>query len=65
MRWEDRGQGYFRRNLSGELEYESFVPAPLENVWPLDLDSETVNLLGACARKIGELEGMLRFVPKG
>ena len=63
MRWEDRGQGYFRRNLSGELEYESFVPAPLENVWPLDLGSETINLLGACARKIGELEGMLRFVP--
>ena len=63
MRWEDRGQGCFRKNLSGELEYESFVPTPLENVWPLDLGSETVNLLGACARKIGELEGMLRFVP--
>ena len=63
MQWEDKGQGYFRKNLSGELEYESFVPTPLENVWPLDLGSETVNLLGACARKIGELEGMLRFVP--
>lgn len=63
MQWEDRGQGYFRKNLSGELEYESFVPAPLEDVWPISLEGETVNLLSACARKIGELEGMLRFVP--
>ena len=63
MRWEDRGQGRFRKNLSGELEYESFVPTPLDNVWPLELSSETINLLSACSRKIGELEGMLRFVP--
>ena len=29
MQWEDNGQGRFRKNLSGALEYESYVPAPL------------------------------------
>ena len=63
MRWEDNGQGRFRKNLSGALEYESYVPAPLESITPLVLDGSTVNLLSACSRKLGELEGMLRFVP--
>lgn len=63
MQWEDRGQGFLRKNLSGISEYRSFVPTALSQVVPLDLDSETVRLLGMCSRKIGELEGMLRFVP--
>lgn len=63
MQWEDRGQGFLRKNLEGEMEYRSFAPAPLGDVVPVELDSQTVNLLGACSRKIGELEGMLRFVP--
>ena len=63
MQWIDNGQGFLRKNLSGEAEYQSFVPAPLDNVIPIDLSEETVRLLGACSRKLGELEGMLRFVP--
>ena len=63
MQWTDKGQGFLRKNLSGELEYRSFVPAPLDNVVPIDLAEDTVRLLGACSRKLGELEGMLRFVP--
>ena len=63
MQWTDNGQGFLRKNLSGEAEYQSFVPAPLDNVTPIDLSEETVRLLGACSRKLGELEGMLRFVP--
>ena len=63
MQWEDRGQGRFRKNLSGTLEYESFMPAPLEDISTLELDGNAVNLLSACSRKLGELEGMLRFVP--
>jgi len=63
MQCEDNGQGRFRKNLSGALEYKSFVPAPLESISPLELDGSTVNLLSACSRKLGELEGMLRFVP--
>ena len=63
MRWIDNGQGFLRKNLSGEAEYQSFVPAPLDSVVPIELSEEAIRLLGACLRKLGELEGMLRFVP--
>lgn len=63
MRWIDNGQGFLRKNLSGKAEYQSFVPAPLDSVVPIELSEEAIRLLGACSRKLGELEGMLRFVP--
>ena len=63
MKIENNGQGFLRKNLTGELEYSSFVPTPLSRVAALELSSDTVKLLSACSRKIGELEGMLRFVP--
>lgn len=63
MRWVDNGQGFLRKNLSGEAEHQSFVPAPLDSVVPIELSEEAIRLLGACSRKLGELEGMLRFVP--
>lgn len=63
MKLQENGQGFLRRNLSGELAYESFVPSPLSNIVPIKFEDETVQALSACSRKIGELEGMLRFVP--
>ena len=63
MRWIDNGQGFLRKNLSGKAEYQSFVPAPLDRVVPIELSEEAIRLLSACSRKLGELEGMLRFVP--
>lgn len=63
MHWEDHGQGVLRRNLTGKMEYRSFMPSRLQDVVPLALDEGTVTLLGTCSRKLGELEGMLRFVP--
>ena len=63
MQWIDNGQGLLRKNLSGEVEYLSFVPASLDSVIPIGLSEQTVRLLGACSRKLGELEGMLRFMP--
>ena len=63
MHWADSGQGFIRKSLSGEMEYQSFVPAPLDGVVPISLSEDTVRLLSACSRKLGELEGMLRFVP--
>ena len=63
MRIRDNGQGFLRKNLSGKLEYQSFVPAPLESLAGLHLSSGAVRMLSTCSRKIGELEGMLRFVP--
>ena len=63
MQWQDKGQGFLRKNLSGESEYSSFIPSSLDTVVPVELSEETVRLLSACSRKLGELEGMLRFVP--
>ena len=60
---QNNGQGFLRKNLSGDLEYQSFVPSPLRAVKDPELPPETIRLLNACSRKIGELEGMLRFVP--
>ena len=45
------------------MEYRSFVPSALERIVPINLSEDAVRLLAACSRKIGELEGMLRFVP--
>lgn len=64
MEIRENGQGTLRLNLDGEAAYRSFVPAPLQEVAPrLELDRETVRLLALCSRRIGELEGMLGFVP--
>lgn len=63
MQWEDNGQGFLRKNLTGEMEYRSFVPTPLNEVLPIEIDDETIRLLSACSIKLGELKGMLRFVP--
>lgn len=56
-------QGFTRNNLSGISAYRSFVPAALETVLPLSIDNETARLLSSCSRKVGEVEGMSRFVP--
>ncbi len=63
MKIQNNGQGFLRKNLSGELEYQSFVPSPLCSLDDPGLSPEAIRLLGACSRKIGELEGMFRFVP--
>ena len=56
-------QGYTRNNLLGISAYRSFVPAALDAVLPLLADNETARLLSSCSRKVGEVEGMSRFVP--
>lgn len=63
MKIQSNGQGYLRKNLSGNLEYRSFVPSPLQDLTDQRPSSKAIRLLSACSRKIGELEGMLRFVP--
>ena len=60
---EGTRQGFLRTNLPGIAQYQSFVPSPLSSVLPLFLSEETVSLLTRCSRKIGELEGISRFVP--
>ena len=56
-------QGTLRTNLPGVAEYQSFNPAPLQEVLPLALSDEAIAGLTRCARKIGEVEGMSQFLP--
>lgn len=63
MQIEENGQGTLRNNLSGKLAYYSFFPTPLESLRQLNLTEETYRTLSACSRMLGELEGMLYFVP--
>lgn len=63
MQIEEIGQGTLRNNLSGKLAYYSFFPTPLQSLRQLNLTEETYRTLSACSRKLGELEGMLYFVP--
>lgn len=57
-------QGSLVGNLSDALSYSSFRPASLRSVLPLQLSDRDGALLSACARKLGEIEGMVRFVPR-
>lgn len=63
MQIEENGQGTLRNNLSGKLAYYSFFPTPLQSLRQLNLTEETYRTLSACSRMLGELEGMLYFVP--
>lgn len=59
----NRGQGVLRINLHGDMAYKSFLPTPLGNLNLEPPSGEDVRLLASCSRKIGEIEGMVRFVP--
>lgn len=56
--------GEYRKNLSGELQYKSFLPSPLPPRPSLEMDEETASLLAKTNRIIGILEGISRQVPK-
>lgn len=63
MRITGTRQGFLRENLPGKAAYESFNPSPLTSIAPLSFTEEAVASLARCSRKIGEMEGMSRFVP--
>jgi len=54
--------GEYRTNLSGKLQYKSFLPQPLPPNPPVEIDEETVRLLSEGSRKIGVLEGLSRQI---
>jgi len=54
--------GEFKKNLTGELQYQSFLPRPLPPSPPIELDSDCVKLLSKANRSIGILEGVSRQV---
>lgn len=55
--------GSYRRNLSGDLEYRSFLPCPLPPVPDIELDIEILELLSRANRAIGLLEGASKMIP--
>lgn len=55
--------GYFRSNLSGEMAYQSFVPAPLSPDPPIDLGNEGWGLLIQANRQLALLEGLTVRIP--
>lgn len=55
--------GEYRANLTGELQYKSFLPNSLPPSPSIELDEETINLLSKANRSIGILEGMSRQIP--
>ncbi|MGE5417457.1 MAG: Fic family protein [Acidobacteriota bacterium] len=55
--------GQFKLNLSGELQYKSFLPKPLPPNPPVAMDEEAVSLLAKANRSIGILEGVSSQVP--
>ena len=50
-------------NLSGELQYRSFVPTHLTEGIPIVLEDEAVSLLTNSYRNLGLLEGLSRQIP--
>ena len=55
--------GFFKSNLSGDMAYQSFVPAPLPPVPPVDLGNEGLNLLIQANRQLALLEGLAARIP--
>ncbi len=55
--------GVYRTNLTGELQYKSFLPKSLPPKPPIGLDEETVGLLSKANRGIGILEGLAKQIP--
>lgn len=61
-RMSHRG-GFKRSNLTGEMRYESFVPAPLPPNPPIELDAEGVELLVAANRSLAALDSITERIP--
>ncbi len=55
--------GEYRTNLTGELQYKSFLPKPLPPDPPVEIDEEIAALLSKANRSIGILEGLSRQIP--
>ena len=55
--------GEDKANLTGELQYKSFLPRSLPPNPPIELDDEIINLLSKASRSVGILEGVSRQIP--
>ena len=55
--------GTFVSNLSGEMAYESFRPAPLPPNPPIEVSGELLTKLIDANKKIATLEGLSSRIP--
>lgn len=55
--------GFLKKNLSGEMEYSSFVPAKLPPEPPIDVNEELEELLLQAHKAISYLEGITALIP--
>ena len=55
--------GEWKRNMSGEAAYQSFTPAPLPPEPPIELDTETVEILVRANRQLAALDGIAARLP--
>ena len=55
--------GEWKRNMSGEAAYQSFVPSPLPPEPPVELDAETVELLVRANCQLAALDGITARIP--
>ena len=55
--------GTYKKNLSGEMAYNSFVPAVLPPNPPIELNNEIVEILVKANRQIALLEGISSRIP--
>ena len=53
---------YHAGRYESQLEYRSFVPAPIHHPW-LIADPEVIELLGRADRALGELNAFAQLVP--
>lgn len=55
--------GGYRTNLTGELQYKSFLPKQLPPIPSIELDEEAISLLSKASRSVGILEGVSKQIP--
>lgn len=55
--------GEYKTNLSGELSYQSFDPAPLPPIPPIDFNQETIHLLVKANKQLALLESLSSHIP--
>ena len=55
--------GFYRKNLSGELMYKSFVPSPLPPNPEIEIDDEMISLITKSTGSISKLETVSNRIP--
>ena len=55
--------GIYKKNLSGDMAYKSFMPAVLPPNPPIELDKDIVDLLVKANKQLALLEGISSRIP--